>query len=400
MKNGARLDVKQEGAAVATAVRLRPTFDSGGGSTTQRHPQSMVARRSAAARGDPDPELHLILIWHNALDQADRILADAQAHFTVCDVLRIHWSRERFSQNLTRFYDYDLPPGSDKERHCGAGEFIAIVAEDASPAYAPRPVSRGGRERVNTTIHAAKARYREWTGGGHRVHTTLDPSEFEHDTFLLLGQRADAYRPGACPAWDGTISDVRADLAGTNGWETEGQLIRALELTGRFAVLDRETGRLTILVEDFWSATVMARCSTPGNEAQEVTIGASPRTLELHGVRRGHLDPDWEADILDRRTRDPGGTPVASPEDRRHYLLHRGLFHEPELLRRRAAELGPLADPAEARRALDRYFGRMGYGRARVRGPAEPPPPPRARRLAGAVKRRAVRAGARFLGRS
>ena len=323
----------------------------------------------------PSSELHLILIWHNALDQADRILLDAHQNFTVCDVMRVHWSPETFSRNLTKFYDDDLPPGSDKERHCGVGEFLLIVVEDDSPVHARRPVSRGGLERVSTKMHAAKARYREWTGGGHRIHTSLDSREFARDSFLLLGRRAERYRPGL--VWDGSIPDLHVDLVGTDGWDGVQQLARGLELTGPFVVLDRMADGMAILVEDFWSATVMATGAKPAVERfgrHELSVGGRPCILELHELGGGHLDPDWEADMLARRVRNAEGLPVLSPEDRRHYVLYRG------------------ARDADAQRTLDDYLTRMGYGHARVRAPTEAS---RLHSVAHALRLRAARAAAR-----
>jgi hypothetical protein len=321
-------------------------------------------------------ELHLILVWHNALEQADRILLDAQRHFTVSDVLRLHWSPERFSRNLTKFYDDDLPPGSDKERHCGVGEFLLIVVEDDAPDHGRRPVSRGGVERVSTKMHAAKARYRDWTGGGHRIHTSLDSREFARDSFLLLGRRAKRYRPGA-PPWDGEISDLHVDLVGTDGWDDVQQLARGLELTGPFVVLDRTETGMAMLVEDFWSATVMATGAKPAAERlgrHELVVGGRPCALELHEVGGGHLDPDWQADMLTRRVRDGDGLPVLVSEDRFHYVLHRGTRN------------------ADEQRTLDSFLARMGYGPPRVRAPIEPS---RLHSLAHTLRLRAGRAAAR-----
>jgi hypothetical protein len=270
----------------------------------------------------PSSELHLILVWHNALAQADRILHDAEESFTVLDVLRVHWRPEKFSRNLTKFYDDDLPPGSDKERHCGVGEFLLIIVEDDEPAYARRPVSRGGKERVSSNMHAAKARYREWTDGGHRIHTSLDSREFARDSFLLLGRRAERYRTGGSPPWDGSISDLHCDLVGTDGWDDVRQLAQALDLTGPFVLLDRTEDVLTILVEDFWSATVMATGAKPAQEGvgrHEISVEGRRCILELREAGGGRLDPGREFDLLARREWDAEGLPVLSPEGRRQY---------------------------------------------------------------------------------
>ena len=96
--------------------------------------------------------------------------------------------------------------------------------------------------------------------------------------------------------------------------------------------------------------------------------------LELHELGGGHLDPDWEADMLARRVRNAEGLPVLSPEDRRHYVLYRG------------------ARDADAQRTLDDYLTRMGYGHARVRAPTEAS---RLHSVAHALRLRAARAAAR-----
>ena len=291
-------------------------------------------------------ELHLILIWHNALDQAERILADVERHFTVRDVLRLHWSPRRFSRNLTSFYHTDLPPGSHKETHCGIGEFLLLVVEDRDPLYAVRGVSQG-RQLVNTKMHAAKKRYREWSAGGHRIHTTLDQPEFERDSFLLLGPHAQCYQPGTSDPWDRRITDLFIDVVGMAGWDDYKQLLTATELNTPSVVMDdTAAGKLTLLTEDLWLVSVAATGSTPEKQEfarYDLLIGGNPHTVELHEVGGGHLDPDWQYDMIVRRAWNTEGLPVLSPEDRFYSVLYRGLHYEPGLLEACSPELRALA---------------------------------------------------------
>lgn len=363
-------------------------------------------------KSEPRGELHLILIWQNALDQAERILADAEKHFTVREALRIHWSPKNFSRNLTSFYHTDLPPGSDKETHCGVGEFLLLIVEDPDPVYATRRVSQG-RQRVNRKMHAAKKRYREWTGGGHRIHTTLDQPEFERDSFLLLGPRAQSYQAGASDLWDRSITNLHADVVGMEGWDDCKQLLTAIELNWPSVVLDRTVaGKLALLTESVWLASVAATGSTPDKEEfarYDILIGGDRYTIELHEVGGGHLDPDWQSDMIVRRVWDTDGLPVLSPQDRFYSVVYRGLHYEPDLLEACAPELHALAvqhhlpdgdfrNSQIAQSILTAYLTRMGYGDARMRPPPVRTEPSLAHRAGKLARQAARRAAVRVLG--
>ena len=70
------------------------------------------------------PELHLFIVWHNALTDAPAIVQDMSAHFTIKRVYAITWSDAQFPENLSRFYGQKLPRDSYKEVHCGRGPFL------------------------------------------------------------------------------------------------------------------------------------------------------------------------------------------------------------------------------------------------------------------------------------
>ncbi len=159
----------------------------------------LLASARARFRPSPEarePEIHVFVLWSNALGQEERILRDISDEFVVRDVRRVSWPAAEFSWNLTRFYGGTLPPRAEKERHCGTDPFLVVVVEDPEPSYAPRRTPKGV---VNARTFDAKQRHRRWTGGGHRIHASLDPTEAEHDLFLLLGRRTAEYRSRAVP---------------------------------------------------------------------------------------------------------------------------------------------------------------------------------------------------------
>ncbi len=181
-------------------------------------------------------------------------------------------------------------------------------------------------------MHAAKKRYREWSAGGHRIHTTLDQLEFERDSFLLLGPHAQCYQRGTCDSWDRRITDLFIDVVGMAGWDDYKQLLTATELNTRSVVMDdTAAGKLTLLTEDLWLVSVAATGSTPEKQEfarYDLLIGGNPHTVELHEVGGGHLDPDWQYDMIVRRAWNTEGLPVLSPEDRFYSVLYRGLYYD------------------------------------------------------------------------
>ena len=89
---------------------------------------------------------------------------------------------------------------------------------------------------MNASVIDARTRYREWTGGGYRVHASETAAEAERDLVLLFGRRsadfaAAAHGPGSRPRRHD------ADLVGTRGWADPGELRLALEVTSGASAL-------------------------------------------------------------------------------------------------------------------------------------------------------------------
>jgi peptidoglycan/xylan/chitin deacetylase (PgdA/CDA1 family) len=265
------------------------------------------------------PELHLFIIWSRARDKETEIISDLRREFQVLDLLEISWSPPEFGRNLTRFYGEALPPGSDKEEHCGNGPFVVVVVRDLEPSYGLRHASPGRAQVADLRTLDAKERYRLWTGGGHRVHATLEPREFTHDLFLLTGRRP-SYYDGA-ESWSDEVEVVRSDLVGADGWQSLDELLTALRATlGRLALVELPTPErqaLTVAVDDAWWAAVVAN-GRPGVEdpwAAEHDVDVAGRTIQLRILPTGpgasqpkraglreRVEP-WRARAIDAVTR-------------------------------------------------------------------------------------------------
>ena len=77
-------------------------------------------------------ELHLVIIWENGRYKEKEIIKSISEKFELVEKYKINWNKNLFGKNLTTFYGTNLPPKSDKENHCGKGEFLLIIFYDSS----------------------------------------------------------------------------------------------------------------------------------------------------------------------------------------------------------------------------------------------------------------------------
>ena len=165
------------------------------------------------------PELHLIVLWHNARYREKEILEDIQKNLQIVECYDIKWSKDKVASNFTRFYGEKLDNGSFKEKECGTDSFLLVVVMDNSPVYEFVETSRGS-EYVNVNLFNLKSKYREWTRGGHKIHTTNTPEETNHDITLLLGVNYEDYLAEHNGNWDGKIKSIERNLTGAEEWKS------------------------------------------------------------------------------------------------------------------------------------------------------------------------------------
>ena len=202
---------------------------------------------------------------------------------------------------------------SGKERECGRGSARAFVVQDDDVLYADRSTTKGLRT-VNARMFDARERYRQWTGGGFRVHASLSVAEANHHIRMLLDRSPAEYLSRA------TVSGLAlqwrcGDTAGARGWKTMEQLLGALDAvtpcvllfgTGQSRPLrtPRCARRLTILTEDRWYA-VLALNGRPSGRSNrrlfyEADVGGDPVQFDLRQMGEGYFDPRWEREMMQR----------------------------------------------------------------------------------------------------
>lgn len=181
-------------------------------------------------------ELHIFVIWHNALYLKDKIINDIKENLQILEVFDIEWTKEKIPSNFSRLYNFTIPFAEGKMRRCGDGNFILITAMDNNPDYQFTRTLRGF-ETVNCNPLNLKYKYREWLEGKNLIHSSVRPEETKHDLCLLLGISYDDYLKTTPKNWNGEIKSIKQDLAGCNGWKSLNELFYVLNETSNYAVL-------------------------------------------------------------------------------------------------------------------------------------------------------------------
>ena len=179
-------------------------------------------------------EIHLFILWSKANCERKIILSDIAGKFTILDVYNISWSKDKFSENLSRFYGQNLPKNSKKEQHCGNETFTCIIVRDENPLYEHRETSKGIRV-VNINLFDSKKLYRSWTCGGHKIHATDDIEETRIQLMLLLEKQYDNYL--VSNEIFVAEKECNQDLIGSNGWESLEDVFDILNKTINYVVL-------------------------------------------------------------------------------------------------------------------------------------------------------------------
>jgi hypothetical protein len=178
-------------------------------------------------------EVQVFIIWSKGLDQREKILKDVEHRFEVLQCVDTTWSKNKFSENLSRFYGENLPKNSSKEKHCGTDTFLCVIVRDNKPVYELRETSKGIKP-VNINMFDAKQVYREWTGGGHKIHGSDNVTEARSNIYLLFGITYDTLLNFKETGIKKSFSN---DLIGAHGWKSLDELFKALNELSNYVVL-------------------------------------------------------------------------------------------------------------------------------------------------------------------
>ncbi len=289
-------------------------------------------------------EIHLFILWENALSKKEEILEDIKKNFTIMQVYKITWSKEEFPNNLSRFYGTKLPKGSGKEQHCGNGSFLLVVVKCEDPKYEKRITSHG-EEVVNINMFDKKSFYRELTGGGHRVHGTDTEKETNHDLTLLIGKNVEDFLKDHNSEWNGQIEELQKDLIGAKEWKNTNEMFYALNNCIDYAILRNyealpediyinEHNDIDIICDSYENAAYILNASKVFEEDYRIhyktNVEDKVAYFDLRYVGDNYYYKKLEKDLLKNRKYNEKGFYTISDEEYFYTLLYHAVLHKLE----------------------------------------------------------------------
>lgn len=290
-------------------------------------------------------ELHLFIIWENARNKEKEILEDIKKNLEIMKVYEVQWSKEEFSNNLSRFYGTNLPKDSAKEVHCGNGKFLLVIVKVSNPIYENRNTSKG-KKSVAINMFDKKMEYRELTGGGHKVHATDSEKETQHDLTLLLGKNVEDFlKENASKKWDGQIESMSKDLFGADKWNSVEDMFYALNNCVNYAVLRNyealpneiyvnEHNDIDVICESLQDVAYILNATPVFPEDYRVHYKTKVEDriayFDLRNIGDNYYYELIEKNILKDRIYNEKGFYTLSKENYFYTLLYHALLHKPQ----------------------------------------------------------------------
>ena len=290
-------------------------------------------------------ELHLIVLWQNARYKQKEILDDIKSQVKILEVIEIEWSPENVASNFTRFYGVKLPNRSFKEKECGRGKFLTVVVKDQNPVYDYVETSRGF-EYINKHLFELKEKYRSWTRGGHKIHTTNTPAETNHDITLLLGVNYNDYLKTAPVSWDGSFKQIKRDITGCNGWKDIKEFFYVLNATSNYCVLRNYEilpekfrsdlhGDIDILTDNYDDMVFLTGAKPVFKKKyrvhNKVKIAGQDVFFDFRSLGDNYYCYDFEYNILKTRLLNENNIYVPNPENAFYSLVYHCVIQKKEI---------------------------------------------------------------------
>lgn len=312
-------------------------------------------------------ETHLLIIWSEALDKSELIIDNLKESFEIKRIFQAKWQDDNALENLIPFYAHSQKEKSyseyikilqNKIKHCGKDSFLIVIFEDTNPLYQDRKTSTGVRS-VNVNVFDRKKLYRDWTGGGHKIHATDNQFEVNKDLTVLFGKNlTDFYQ-----FYDGnsdSIQQIIIKCFGVGGFKKIHDLFYLLNNTIEYCVLrnfeclpDKYTleghGDIDLLVENLNYIVYLTGAKSLNPEINfrvqyEILINNQKIPFDFRYCGDKYLDINWEYNIL--KSRVIFNDLVHIPNEENHFwtLFYHAIVQKPLIKEDYSIKLNKIAE--------------------------------------------------------
>ena len=154
--------------------------------------------------------VYLFVIWHRGMNEAERILGEIRARFTVLKQFDVTWRPRDYLRNFAAFYgwkSYGMWVG--KKHRSGTGPFRVVVVRDEHPVFSD-PEKRGIPETLqDDNVYGLKVACRGMTRHSNVVHASVNEAETRHNLRALTGETLEQFLKRT--DLDGSVGSLKFD---------------------------------------------------------------------------------------------------------------------------------------------------------------------------------------------
>ena len=162
---------------------------------------------SPPLKGSPVP-VYLFVIRHRGMPDAERILGEIRARFTVLKQFDVTWPAKDYVRNFAAFYgwkSYGMWVG--KKHRSGTGPFRVVIVRDDEPVFSD-PERRNVPETLqNDNVYALKVACRGMMVRSNVVHASVNEAETRHNLRALTDETLEQFL--ARSDLDGSVSELK-----------------------------------------------------------------------------------------------------------------------------------------------------------------------------------------------
>ena len=293
-------------------------------------------------------EIHPIVIWSNAGNKKDDILNDLlhQDNIKVIECYDIEWKPENMASNYARLYSASINNGLNRISSRGDGNVFVITIMDENPDY-KFVETYSGHEFLNYNIYKLKSKYREWTGGGYKIHASNNLKEAKRNLVLLLGINYEDYfkKVSELTEYNHEVKHIQRDISGCNGWESLEEMFYTLNEISNYVILRNNEilpndfqsdlhGDIDILTDDMnilVSVLNAVEYKTKRCVKHYVNVNGQKVKLDIRELGDDYYCHDFEKDMLKTRVLNKNNIYVPNDEYYFYSLIYHALIQKKKI---------------------------------------------------------------------
>lgn len=296
--------------------------------------------------------IHIFIVWQTALQYKTEILKIIERQFKILKLYTVQWSENKFSKNLTCFYEEDLRRHYGHVKMRGSGQFLMVIVEDLMPDYIELKTRRG-LEHVNRNVNDVKWYVRNEITHMYNFHGSLNEQETRANLVKILGVNLEDLLKTV--NLNGSEHAIIQDCPGVNGWKNLEEIFYVINECSNYVVLRGyeylpnrhrmdQHGDIDILVDNMPAVINVLTCGeeTINNQFEFFTWltlcgdeKESPQKILFHikYVGDGYYDKAMEQKILDTKIYNKNGIYIPNTEMYFWSLLYHGLLHKENFIK-------------------------------------------------------------------